>query len=186
MYIIKKMVSMASVVLLFWGSAANAEIFNFPLTGTDTITVQTDPWWWNIGDNAEGTRSISHNTQSGELRLSIENGLDNTCSPGNWVDLDLSINGIVVGTHRVIVGDTEAIIPFNLITPVSGTTTIKVEETNQVCSGAGSIKVDTSGVSKIEFFDKTIAVPLSDSAKALLAILFAFASFFMIQRRRIV
>lgn len=180
----KRILLSAFVLFVSFGNSLLAETFSFPQTGTDTISVSSNPYWWHIGDYAEGTRSVTHSTQSGELRLSLPaNGLSTACSPGNWVDLDLSINGTVVATHRVNVGDSTAVIPFNLAGPVTGTTTVRIEETNEVCPGGGSIQIDSSGLSEIEFYQATSVPALNALGLAAMASLLGLTGLFA--RRRL-
>lgn len=184
------------LTLLLLGSASaysQTESFTFPDNLTDTITVSSDPYWWNIGDFAEGDRVLSGASAGGTLFLVIPgNSLSPTCSPGNWVDLELSINGSVVATHRVVQGEFSIEMPFVLADPISGTATIRIEEINEVCGGGGSIQVDSTGQSQIEFDVSAVPVPeavpvpaLSVGNLALMSTLIVLFGFYF-GRRRIV
>ena len=97
---IKKVVLAVSFLLLLTSSftvMAQTQVFAFPENGTDTITVDSDPYWWHVGDYAEGQRSLAQPAFSGTLNLVFpENGLNTNCSPGNWVDLEFYIDGALI------------------------------------------------------------------------------------------
>jgi hypothetical protein len=115
----------------------------FPATG-DLISVTFDPYWWHAGDYAEGIRTPGLSSVNGvSYDLVITNNVLN--GPGH-VDFDLSINGVVVGSFTVLPGETSKSVTF-LFPPISGPEyTIRLEETNTVDPGAGSIVIplDTS------------------------------------------
>ncbi|MEJ2737062.1 MAG: S8 family serine peptidase [Anaerolineae bacterium] len=120
----------------------------FPAT-SDTISVESNPYWWHAGDYAEGTRSLS---------MSSVNRLDydwsttyNSLNGTGHVDLVLSINGTVVGSFTVNPGEYAKLVSFTFA-PISGPSyTIRLEETNTVDSGMGSIYIPLD-MSTMTFF----------------------------------
>ena len=90
-------------------TTAASETTFFPSTG-DTIDVQDDPWWWHDGDYAQGLRTLSINSVSGiryELHINT-----NALSGSGHLDLDLSINGVIVGSFSVLPGETSKVVSF--------------------------------------------------------------------------
>ena len=165
--------------------AQGQQTFQFPLQGTDTISVANYPYWWNIGNFAEGPRTVSPAIMGGTLTLSIPtNSLNSACSPDNWVDLNLLVNGQVVATHQVNIGDSSAIIPFTLSAPVSGSVTFRLEETNTVCSGGGSIIIDDAGGSTLDLMDVPQPVPTMGEWGMMIFVAVAGLSSFYVLRRR--
>ena len=134
-------------VLRFYDSTSSW----FPATG-DVVSVVTDPYWWNAGDYAQGMRTPGLDTVTGvRFELMID---DNALDATGHVDLDLSINGTVVGSFSILPGDTTKTVSF-FFPPLSGPTyTIRLEETNTVDPGAGSVAIllDTSALT---FYDST-------------------------------
>jgi hypothetical protein len=110
----------------------------FPATG-DVVSVAWYPYWWNAGDYAEGSRTPGFSSVTGiSYDLTIE---PNKLIGTGHVDLDLSINGVVVGSFTVLEGETSKSVSFSF-PPISGPTfTIRLEETNTVDRGAGSIVI---------------------------------------------
>lgn len=140
------------LMLIFFVStiSAQGETFQFPLQGTDTFNVSNYPYWWVNGDYAQGQRTVLGQIGSGTLTLVFTNGLTTSCSP-NYVDLNFSVNGQVVATHRINEGDpSPAIIPFTLPSPVNGTLNLRLEETNLVCNGGGAIQIADTGSSTLQ------------------------------------
>ena len=138
---------------------AASETTFFPSTG-DTIDVQDDPWWWHDGDFAQGLRTLSINSVSGiryELHINT-----NALSGSGHLDLDLSINGVVVGSFSVLPGETSKVVSFFFAPMTAPNYLIRLEETNTVDPGAGSVELllDTSILS---FYDKTTTLfPATD------------------------
>lgn len=134
-------------ILVFYDSATSI----FPATG-DALNVMSDPFWWNTGDNAEAERTIGLNSVYG-VRYDLIIG-DNVLNDTGHVDLDFSINSIVVGSFSIFPGEmTKSVIFF--FPPISGPTyTIRLEETNTVDPGKGSVSIlpDTSTIS---FYSRT-------------------------------
>jgi len=162
------------------------QTFQFPLQGTDTFSVASYPAWWQNGDYVEGQRSVSGQVVSGTFNLVFSsNGLSNDCSPGNWVDLNFSVNGQVVATHRVNIGDTSATVPFTLPSPVSGTLTARIEETNTVCSNGGSIQIADTGASTLELSESVQAIPTMTQWGMIIFILLAgLGSVYYLRRQK--
>jgi len=117
---------------------AASESLLFPATG-DTISVLANPYWWHAGDYAQGVRTPGLNRVTGvRYDLTITNNVLN--STGH-VDLEMSINGIVVGSFTVLPGETSRSLAF-LFPRISGPSyTIRLRETNTVDPGAGSIVI---------------------------------------------
>ena len=126
----------------------------FPATG-DTVSVLNNPYWWHAGDYAQGTRTLTQNWITGvRYNLAITN---NTLNGTGHVDLNLSINGIVVGSFTVLPGETAKTVGFSF-PPINGPVyVIRLEETNTVDDGAGSISIplDTSSLTLGNFFPAT-------------------------------
>jgi hypothetical protein len=115
----------------------------FPATG-DTISVLYDPYWFHAGDYAEGTRTLGLDSVNRvDYNMSISyNSLNGT----GHVDLALSINGSVVGSFTLLPGEYSRFVSFSF-NPINGPVyTIRLEETNTVDPGMGSIQIplDTS------------------------------------------
>jgi hypothetical protein len=123
----------------------------FPTTGDD-VRVASDPNWWHVDDYAEGTRTLglsSVNAVSYDLIMS-----NNVLNGTGHVDFDLSINGAVVGSFSVLPGEMSKSVAF-FFPPISGPTyTIRLQETNVVDPGAGSIIIPLDA-SPIRLFDST-------------------------------
>jgi len=119
--------------ITFYASTTSAF---FPATG-DATDVQFSPHWWHAGDSAVGSRTLGLERVTGVLYdLTIE---DNVLSGSGHVDLELSINGVVVGSLSVLPGETSKSVLF-FFPPISGPDyIIRLEETNTVGGGLGSI-----------------------------------------------
>lgn len=130
------------------------EVVQFPKS-TDDIGVGDYPYWWQMDDYAQGVRTLSINTVSAvRINLAFD---DNTLNTTGHVDLDLSINGTVVGSVSILPGDTEITAAF-FFAPISTPNyTIRLEETNTVDPGAGSVAISISA-STIAFFDSTTSL----------------------------
>ncbi|MFQ5612324.1 MAG: M4 family metallopeptidase [Anaerolineae bacterium] len=103
----------------------------------DTVSVLYDPYWWNAGDYAEGVRTLSlDSVEHTDYTLVIG---DNLLSGSGRVDFNLSINGIVVGSFSVLPGELVKNVSFDFPAIAGPTYTIRLEETNTVDFGAGSI-----------------------------------------------
>ncbi|HSJ58772.1 MAG TPA: hypothetical protein VLC95_16425, partial [Anaerolineae bacterium] len=125
----------------------------FPATG-DTVSVVGDPYWYNAGDYAEGTRmpGLDHVTGVRYNLILGNNALNNTAQ----VDLDLSINGVVVGSFSLLPGELSKSVAF-FFPPISGPVyTVRLEETNTVAGGFGSVAIPLD-VSLITFYDSTLS-----------------------------
>jgi hypothetical protein len=122
-----------------------SESVTFPATG-DTISVASDPYWWHAGDYAEGSRTLglnSINRVDYDLAISY-----NVLGGTGQVDLNLYINGTYVGNFTVLPGEYSRSLSFSF-SPISGPVyTIRLEETNTVDPGQGSIIIplDTSSM----------------------------------------
>jgi len=123
----------------------------FYATGDDVV-VADDPYWWQAGDYAQGTRAPGLNTVTGvQLELQID---DNALNAGGHVDLDMSINGALAGSFSIVPGETSKTVFFSF-PPIDGPIyTVRLEETNTVDPGAGSVAIlrDTSALT---FYDSS-------------------------------
>jgi hypothetical protein len=140
----------------------------FIATG-DTVNAQDDPYWWNNGDYAEGVRTLSQLGTVEHVDYSLVIG-ENLLAGAGQVDLSLSINGNVVGSFSVSPGELVKNVSFDF-SPIAGPTyTIRLEETNTVGAGQGSITLpaDLSTLSlsnrQPEIFKNTMAW-LADGAE---------------------
>ena len=126
----------------------DSQSVTFPATG-DTVSVVYDPYWWHAGDYAQGSRTLS---------LSSVNRVDynwstayNSLNDTGHVDLILYINGVGVGSFTVLPGEYSRLVSFPF-SPISGPVyTIRLEETNTVDPGAGSIQIPLN-TSTLTFF----------------------------------
>jgi len=109
-----------------------------PATG-DLVSVLNNPYWWNTGDYAEGTRITQLGNITGiQYNLVLSRNILNTTG---HVDLDLSINGVVVASLTVLPGEMSKA-GSATFAPINGPTyVIRLEETNLVDPGAGSIVI---------------------------------------------
>jgi len=117
----------------------------FPATG-DTFGMFNYPYWWHAGDYAEGSRTLSLNSIS-RVDYDLSISYNSLISTGH-VDFDLTINGVFVGSFTVWPGEYSRSLSFSFA-PISGPVyTIRLEETNTVDSGMGSIIIplDTSSM----------------------------------------
>jgi hypothetical protein len=122
-----------------------SENVTFPATG-DTISVTYDPYWWNAGDYAQGSRTLSLSSVNRvDYNLSISY---NSLSGSGHVDFDLYINGIYVGSFTVWPGEYSKSLSFSFYPISEPVYTIRLEETNTVDPGMGSISIplDTSSM----------------------------------------
>jgi hypothetical protein len=133
---------------------------NYPATG-DTISVASDPYWYHIGDYAQGIRNLSLNSVE-HVDYDLVFG-QNALSSSGHVDFNLSINGIVVGSFTILPGEMVKNVSLDFPAIAGPTYTIRLEETNTVGSGLGSITIplDTSTMTltnrQPEIFKNTIA-----------------------------
>jgi M6 family metalloprotease-like protein/uncharacterized repeat protein (TIGR01451 family) len=130
-----------------------SESVTFPATG-DVVSVASDPFWWHAGDFAEGVRTLTLSNVTG-----VDYGLvisDNRLTGTGYVDFDLSINATVVGSFTVLPGETSKQVSFSFA-PISGPNyTIRLEETNTVDVGGGSIVIPLDN-SSMTFSNSSIA-----------------------------
>jgi uncharacterized repeat protein (TIGR01451 family) len=126
----------------------DSQSVTFPASG-DTINVTYNPYWWNAGDYAEGTRTLSLDTI---YRVDYDLYLNyNILSGSGHVDLELIINGSVVGGFTVLPGEYQKSVSFTF-SPINGPVySIRLEETNTVDPGMGSISIPLD-TSKLTFF----------------------------------
>jgi uncharacterized repeat protein (TIGR01451 family) len=115
-----------------------SEGVTFPATG-DVVNVAGDPYWWHAGDFAEGVRTLGlSNVTRVDYGLVISN---NSLTGTGYVDFNLSINATVVGSFTVLPAETSKQVSFSFA-PISGPNyTIRLEETNTVDPGMGSIVI---------------------------------------------
>jgi len=140
-------IALDSSSLTFYNSTTSL----FPGTG-DTFTMAFKPFWYNVGDRVEATRTIGFDNVVGvQYNLILK---QNTLNSGGQVDLDLSINGTVVGSFTFVEGEmAKSLTAF--FPPISGPTyTIRLEETNNVHSGGGSVVLQLDS-SLLKFFSST-------------------------------
>lgn len=114
----------------------SASVTTFIATG-DTVSVTSDPYWWHTGDYAEGVRTLSINSVE-RIDYSLVIG-ENFLNGSGHVDLNLSINGILVGSFTVLPGQLAKNLSFEFPAISGPTYTIRLEEANTVSPGAGSI-----------------------------------------------
>jgi hypothetical protein len=108
----------------------------FIATG-DTVNVLYDPYWWQAGDYAEGIRTLSlDSVEHLDYTLYIS---DNYLNGAGHLDLQLSINGQLVGSFSVLPGEFVKNVSFDFPAIGGPTYVIRLEETNTVDPGAGSI-----------------------------------------------
>jgi hypothetical protein len=145
-----------------------SETTTFSASG-DTFNVQADPFWYNDGDYAEGVRTFSQLGSVEHVDYFLVIG-ENFLAGAGQVDLSLSINGIEVGSFSVSPGELVKSVSFDFV-PIAGPTyTIRLEETNTVGPGLGSITlpIDLSTLSlssrQPEIFKNTMAW-LADGAE---------------------
>jgi hypothetical protein len=133
------------------GAVTAAETVLFPATG-DVVNVQVDPYWYNTGDYAQGTRTPGlARVAAVKYDLTITN---NVLNGTGHVDLDLFINGVVVGSFTVLPGETSKSVTF-FFPPINGPNyTIRLQETNTVDPGLGSIVIPLN-TSPITLYDST-------------------------------
>jgi len=116
----------------------SAENFTFPATG-DIYSVTFFPAWWNAGDYVEGVRTlsspnVSHIDYIMEIPINSLNG-------GGHCDFNLTVNGAMVGSFSVVEGEFIKILSFDFPSISGPTYTIRLEETNTVLPGLGSIQI---------------------------------------------
>jgi hypothetical protein len=105
----------------------------------DTIVVANNPWWWHAGDYAEGVRTLSLGAVE-HVDYTLIIGTNGLYSTGH-VDFDLSINGISIGSFTVLPGEMVKNLSFDF-PPIAGPSyTIRLQETNTVDPGMGSISL---------------------------------------------
>jgi hypothetical protein len=111
--------------------------FSFPDT-TDTYTVVNYPYWWETGDHVEGSRSLLNSVDHVDYTIVLGS---NFLGGGAQVDLALRINGITVGSFSILQGEMMKNVSFDFA-PISGPIyTVRLEETNTVPPGLGSIQI---------------------------------------------
>lgn len=132
----------------------------FPATG-DTISVAYDPYWWNTGDYAEGTRNLGIPSVD-HLDYHIVIG-ENFLSSSGHVDINLSINGFLVDSFTILPGELSKNGSLDFPAISGPSYTIRLEETNTVGAGLGSVTIplDTSTLTltghQPEIFKNSIA-----------------------------
>jgi hypothetical protein len=122
-----------------------AVVATFPL-GTDTWQVQSNPYWWHIGDTVYGNRNIG-TTQLNSAKVHIPLTYSSLTARG-YIDMDLRLGGSTVGSFRmqgpISVGTWVASFNISAYTP-SGTPQVRYYETNQVAPGQGSVTIGRTG-----------------------------------------
>ncbi|NJD58875.1 MAG: hypothetical protein FIA98_05690 [Anaerolineae bacterium] len=108
-----------------------------------------DPNWWNTGDRVDGYRQPGLNWVN-KLTYNLQIS-DNVLSGGGHVDLDLSINGIIVGNFTILPGQTSKSLTFSFPAISGPGYSIRLRETNTVGPGLGSIElpINTSSLTLI-------------------------------------
>ena len=160
----KRAIVLGILVLLCLPALAIAETVQFP-TSADTWNVQSDPYWWHIGDNVLGNRTLGLSAiNHADVTLNI---IYSSLSGTGHVDLDLRINGVTVGSMIVLPshGTGYVVFPLDFAPMAGGAIEIQYYETNLVDPGAGSIQL---GEGTIDFFGSTPTLGTSwGSVKAL-------------------
>jgi hypothetical protein len=110
----------------------------FPSAG-DTVNLGTYPFWWQDGDYAEGRRTLTLGSVNG-LTYDWSTTLNALTGTGR-VDLELRINGLIVGGFAVNPGELAKSVSFGFA-PIAGPEySIRLEETNTVDLLMGSIQI---------------------------------------------
>jgi hypothetical protein len=126
-------------------ASLNSQNVVFPAAG-DILNVTNYPYWWHAGDYAQGSRTLSLNTVN---RLDYNMAISyNSLNGTGHADFDLYINGSYVGGFTVWPGEYSKSLSFSF-SPINGPVyTVRLEETNTVDPGAGSIIIplDTSNM----------------------------------------
>lgn len=111
--------------------------FTFPAS-SDTATMVYAPHFWNAGDNYKGSRTTALPSATKlDTTLAITNGL----TSGGTVNLQVSINGTLVGT-KSITSSSGASVPMSFtFAAIAGPMyTLQYKCASTVASGAGSIQ----------------------------------------------
>jgi hypothetical protein len=144
------------------GDALGGGVVPFPTSG-DTWAVMFYPYWWNVGDTAFGVHdpgisSVNHADVTLKISFNVLNG-------GGHVDLDFRIDGVTVGSFVVTeadgLGTVVGSFDFAAMTPPFE---LRYYATNTVASGAGSISIDETGLSMVEFSGD--ATPINETTWA--------------------
>ncbi len=101
--------------------------------------------------------------------VSYDMVIDNYLSSGGHVDFDLSINGIVVGSFTVLPGETLKSVSYTFPAITGPNYTIRLEETNQVDHGTGSIQVPLD-VSALTFISSAPTLTIQASSPGFVTI----------------
>lgn len=120
-------------------------VATFPLS-SDTWIIQSNPYWWHVGDTVYGNRNIgTTQLNSAVVHIPITYTV---LRAGGYINMDLRLGGSTVGSFTIVgpVSVGTWVKSFNLspYTP-SGTPQVRYYETNQVAPGYGSIVMGTSG-----------------------------------------
>ena len=135
--------------------ADRTDIVPFP-TSADTWEVFYYPYWWNQGDTVYGEHTVPlESVDHAEVTLKI---FDSVLNGGGHVDLDLMIDGTVVGSVVITEEDGTGFVYASFdFDPIVPPFELRWYETNTVAGGAGSIQLDESGECMIDFSGGTVA-----------------------------
>jgi hypothetical protein len=118
----------------------------FPATG-DIIDVENDPYWWVRRDYAQGRRRFEGLPEMGRLIYDMQIGT-NGLHDGGHCDFEFSVNDQPVHHFTVVEGDGSASFDVGFRTLRGPTYVFRLEQTNTVEQGLGSITIplDQSGL----------------------------------------
>jgi len=117
-------------------------VLDFPLPTDTSHTLEGGDYYWNAGDYVDGSRTTTlASTTSATIYIAVENSL----SSCGQQDMEMLINGIVVGNFVISSGETSVSATFTYAAIAGPTYDLRYQTTATVASGCGSAGFATSG-----------------------------------------
>ncbi len=137
----------------------------------------------NDGDYVEGTRTLTESAYAVQMVLEIEENVLSCDTQDHYFMVD----GVIVGTFSVAANDTQVVATFSFPEIGPGNHTFRIETSVTVAPGCGSAGFPED-VSTLTFLrgSTLVDVPtLGAAGLALLVLLLAGASFWLLRRRAV-
>jgi hypothetical protein len=121
--------------------ASTSTVLNFPLS-TDTIHSASGTNYWNVGDYVDGSRVTTLSSTVGAAIHVVLAANSLTC---DTQDMQVTINGVVVGSFSIQSGATIVDTSFAFASITGPTYDLRYQTTRTVASGCGSAGISTTG-----------------------------------------